>query len=380
VKYPESYYYFFVCKILTFILLPVFLLSNSDVMAQKKSQKKEQHFEVDVSFATIYDNNILKYSDKYIDRFLNGQDTGRFHINTYDDIVLNQTADLSASFRIIKKLKSKFNIYLYANEYMLNNIKNWYYVSFGFQQYITKRASFKLFYSYIPRFYVRHFRDEDWVEVYGYTPETFVQFAFAKDNYGFWIQNTFFKNTRIRLAVDYSQYYHNKHYTEYDCKNYNLGMSLYQPVHDKVKLEFGYEFEHSDARGFDETGETRENADDADATYREDGFVFGVNWELPKMKKIRHDVDVRMAYQKRYYLSKHYLEEDREHTGRVDDNFQLAANYSVNLNKSLKLGTFYKFYMRDSDSESPVNQLYLSGEKDYRQSQFGLQITYDIKF
>lgn len=366
------------------LLLTFFFCSIHSVSAQKKEDKKEnkeeKHFEAEVSFATIYDNNILKYSDKYIERFLNNQDEGRFHIKTYDDIILYQSVDIAASYRIIKKLKSKFNINFFSNSYMVNNIKNWYFVTFGYQQYITKRASFKVFYNYLPHYYVRHFRDEDWVDVYGYIPETFVQFAYAKDNYGFWIQNTFFKNTRINAGFDYSKYYHNKHYTEYDCKNYIFGISLFQPVLEKVRLEFGYENEHSNAKGYDEPGETKETADDADATYFENGFAFGVNWELPKIRKTKHGVDVKLSYQKRYYLSQHYLEEDREHTGRVDDNIQLVANYYVNLSKAFKLNAFYRFYKRNSDSESQINQLYLAVEKDYKQSQFGLQLTYNIKF
>jgi len=355
-------------------------LSNRDAIAQKKESKKEKHFEVDLSFATIYDNNILKYSDKYIDRFINNQDTGRFHIETYDDVILYQSAEIAATYRIIKNLKTRFNVNYFFNAYAVNGIKNWYYVNIGLQQFFTKKASFKIFYNYIPRFYVRHFRDDDWVEVYGYTPETFVQFSFAKENYGFWIQNTFFKNTRVRLAFDFSQYYHNKHYTEYDCRNYIFGVNLYQPLHEKVRLELGYEYEYSDAKGYDEPGETREGADDADATYKEYAFVLGVNWKLPEIKKKEHDLNLKLAYQKRYYLSEHYLEEDREHVSRIDDNFQLVANYNFDLSKSFTLGAFYRYYMRSTDSESIINRIYLSGEKDYNQSQFGLQVNYNVKF
>ena len=380
-KYIKPNFHLFPCNICVFLLILFFFFSNSDADAQQKSgKKKEKHFEAEFGFATIYDNNILKYSDKYLERFLNQQDEGRFHIDTYDDIILNQSLALTYTFRIFKELKSKINFNFNNNAYVVNGIKNWYFVSLGFQQYLTKRASFKLFYNYIPDYYVRHFRDEDWVNVYGYTPETFVPFSYAKDNYGFWIQNTFFKNTRINLGVDYSKYYHNKHYTEYDCKNYIIGISLYQPVNKKVRLEFGYENEHSNAKGYDEPGETKETADDADATYFENGFVFGVSWELPEIKKTGHSLDVKLGYQKRYYLSEHYLEEDREHAGRVDDNVQLAATYNVNLSKAFKLGAFYKFYMRNSYSESPVNQLYLAAEKDYRQSQIGLELTYNLKF
>lgn len=379
-KLLNFYHFFFPGRSCLLLLIFIFFLPNHEAYAQKKKSKKEKHFEAEISFATIYDNNILKYSDKYLERFLNQEDEGRFHIDTYDDIILYQSVGLSYSFNIFKKLKSRINFNFNNNAYIVNGIKNWNYISLGFQQYLTKRASFKLFYSYIPTYYVRHFRDEDWVNVYGYTPETFVPFGYAKDNYGFWIQNTFFKNTRIRLAFDYSKYYHNKHYTEYDCNNLTYGIGLYQAILKKLKLEIGYEFEMSDAKGYDEPGETKESADDSDATYEEDGFVFGLNWELPGFKKLDHNLDVKLGFQKRYYLSKHYLEIDQEHAGRVDDNFQLFVTYDVKLYKSLRLGAFYKFFMRDSDTKAVENKAYLSAEKNYRQSQFGLELTYNLKF
>ena len=314
-------------------------------MAQTKKKKKEKHFEVGVGLSTIYDNNILKYSDKYIERFLNNQDTGRFHIESYDDVIINQSAEFAATYRIIKDLKTRFNVNYFFNAYAVNGIKNWYFVNIGVAAvYYRKRPVLRSSTIIFPGFMFAISGTKTGSDVYGYTPETFVQFAFAKDNYGFWIQNTFFKNTRVRLALDYSKYYHNKHYTEYDCKNIIGGVALYQPLHEKVRLELGYEYEHSDAKGYDEPGETREGADDADATYNEYGFVLGVDWKLPEIKKKEHDLDVKLAYQKRYYLSEHYLEEDREHVSRVDDNIQLVVNYNFELNKSFTLGAFYRYY------------------------------------
>jgi len=214
--------------------------STCDILAQEKDKKKSVLYEAELSFATIYDDNILKYSEKYLDRFMNNADYGRFHIDTYDDVILFQSADLTSTFRIFKNLKSKVNFDINNNLYVVNGVKNWYYATLGFQQYLTKKASLKVFYTYIPDFYVRHFRDEDWVDLYGYTPVTFVPFSFSKDNYGFWIQNTFFKSTRIKLSLDYSKYYYNKHYTEYDSKNFLYGIYLYQTIFKKLRLEIEF--------------------------------------------------------------------------------------------------------------------------------------------
>jgi len=356
------------------------IFSGLQLYAQKKGSSKESPLDAEVRVGFIYDNNILKYSDKYLERFENGQDTGRFHIETYDDIILYQAADLNLTYRIFKNLKSKFSVNYFGNAYMVNNVKNWYNLSIGYQQYLTKKASFKIFYNYIPRFYVRHFRDEDLVRVYGYTPETFVPFSFSKDNYGFWIQNTFFKNSRVRVAFDYSVYYYNKHYTEYDSKNFTGGASLYQTLTKSLRLDMGYEYEYSDAKGYDQPGETKETADDADATYFENGFFLAVNLELPEVKKMEQEVNARLAYQKRVYTSEHYIEVDPEHVGRVDDNIQLALTYDVHFNKSLTMSAFYRFNFRDTDAKSQINQAYLSAEKDYDQSQVGIQVTYNTDF
>jgi hypothetical protein len=263
---------------------------------------------------------------------------------------------------------------------VVNGIKSWYYATLGFQQYITKRASVKVFYTYLPDFYVRHFRDEDWVEIYGYTPITFVPFSFSKDNYGIWAQNTFFKSTRIRLAFDYSKYYYNQHYTEYDSKNFLYGINLYQTIFDKIRLEIGYHYLTSDAKGYDAPGETKEHSDDADATFEEDGYRLGVVWELPRLNKMNHNLDLELDFEKRYYTTTHYVELDPEHAGRIDNCVQLSVAYDFELSRSLNLSAFYNFFFRDTYTASKYNAAYLSAEKDFRQSQIGLKAIYLLKF
>jgi hypothetical protein len=232
----------------------------------------------------------------------------------------------------------------------------------------------------MPEYYVRHFRDEDWVAVYGYTPQTFMPFSYSKDNYGFWIQNTFFKDTRIRLMMDYSRYYYNKHYTEYDSKNFLYGINLYQPIIKNLRVEAGYHYATSDAKGYDQPGETKQNSDDSDASYEEDGYRFGVTYDLPRIKKIDHNLAAEFVYEKRYFTSQHYLEEDREHAGRVDKVFEMSFTYAVEFSKSWKLSAFYNYFMRESSTSAVENQAYLSAEKDYHQSQVGLEVTYNLKF
>lgn len=378
------------------IFLIVFLLNISgiDLLSQTTTQKKTQTtgqkttqkkkskglgIDVDFGLGTMYDDNILKYSEKYLNRFMNGMDEGRFHVETYDDVIVSPSLTLAKPFRIFGKKLSTVDAGYTYNWYVINGIDNWSNFNIGFRQNFAKRASFKLIYSYIPTFYIRHFRDEDWVKVYGYTPITFQPYSFSKDTYAFWVQNTFFKNSRVMFTFNYQTYYHNEHYIEYDCDNTLYRIKLFQPLHKNLRLELMYQFTQSDAQGYDEPDESKYDSDDSDASFDEDGFTGGLIWTLPKIKKLNHSIKGECVIYKRYYKTEQFIEVDPLHAGRVDDNLRFYFTYDIALNKQWSLSAYYNWYYRDSGSSSPLNDWYISDEKDYKQNQVGLDIRYSIK-
>jgi len=360
-----------------FLIVFVFLLANNS-FAQKKSKKKSNNWRIDVGLSSTYDSNILKYSDKYIDRFMNNEDAGRFHIKTYDDLILNPTINTSYTFRVFNKLKSRLYFNLSSKYYVVNSIKNFDFASIAFRQDLSKKASFKIGYSYIPYFYIRHFRDDDWVDAFGYVEKTFKPMGFAKDNYTFEIQNTFLKKTRVKYYMAFMQYYYNEHYTEYNSTNILYGIKVYQPISKNVKLTLGYEFVNSDAQGYDDINETKETSDDSDGTYKSDLFFVGVNWKMPKLKKHSNSLNIDCKFYKQYFSSMHFVEEDPTHAGRVDTNFRIYSTYKLKLSKKMGLSLFYNYLFRKTISVSDYNKEYLSNEKDYNQSQIGIKITYRL--
>jgi hypothetical protein len=366
------------------LLILLLIGMTAPVLAQEKTKEKQKKktrvYELKVGLSSFYDDNILKYSDKYLTRFMNNEDFGRFHIDTYDDVVIKPSLQLAGTYRIFKKKRTRFNFSTNYNAYVINEVKNWAFYSAGIQQSFAKRAIARFAYTYIPEFYVRHFRDQDLVRVYGYTPETFVPFSFSKDNYAFWVQNTFLKNTRIRLTFDYMIYYHNKYYTEYDCKNYKYGIFMGQPLNKKVNLQFGFAYTQSNPKGYDEPFETKESSDDADASFESDDYSLELSWQLPDFKKRKHNLNAGIGYSNRYYTTEKSAIEDAEHSGRVDDVLGLSAPYSVGLSKSFDLSLFYNFNLRDSWTTSDINSNYVSNEKDYLQNQVGFQLIYSLKF
>ncbi|MBK6962898.1 MAG: hypothetical protein IPH20_02930 [Bacteroidales bacterium] len=359
------------------ILLTVFTYSG--ISAQSNSGKQKPGLNISAGLTTYYDNNILKYSDKYIDRFLNNQDEGRFHIKTYDDMILSPEIELSSSYRLIGKLNTTLSAGYKLNAYIVNSNVNRSYWSLGLRQYITRKSSIKISWEYIPEYYVRHFRDDDWVEIYGYTPETFKPFSFSKDNYGAEFVNTFFRNTRLKLIFDYSTYYYNSHFTEYDCNNKAFEVNLRQPLNKNIKAEVSYTYTLSKAKGYDEPGESKQDSDDSDGSFEDDSFLVRVFWELPELKKHKHSLDAKIEFGNRYYTSDKSIIIDPLHAGRFDKNLRLNGTYSFDISKSLALAVFCNWFGRNASSVSEENKEYISGEKDYQQSQIGLSINYSLK-
>lgn len=364
--------------LLLFILL--FSFSALDGLAQSsKKKKKAKPLQFKVGLTTIYDNNILKYSDKYLDRFMNGEDPGRFSIETYDDLIINPSLGGTYSFNVFKKAKSIINASISPRIYVVNSIKNWLFWTVGFQQYLSKKASFKIYYSYIPEFYVRNFRDDQWIDVYGYKPISFTPYSFSKDNFGFYIQNTFLKSTRLRFTLNYARYYHNEHYTEYDSKDWLYGIYLNQRITKKFRIEAGYQYVTSDAKGYDASYQTPETTTGPDATFVEDRYSFGFIWYLPKIKKRSNNLDVDLLIMNRYYSSPYPPLEDPLHAGRYDHNYRVFFKYNYSVSKSFKVTLFYNWLMRDTETKAAINATYVSNEKDYRQDQVGIKLVYGIK-
>jgi hypothetical protein len=367
-----------------FFYLLIFSFSTSEnVLAQKNTKQKTYHWEVQLSLGTMYDNNILKYSDKYIERFLNSKDEGRFHISSYDDLVFPHSVDIIYSNQIIGDQVTVFTAGYNSNAYSYNGIKTWgrYYINW--RQYVVKSTSFLVSYSYIPNFYIRHFRDDDWVDRLGYTPETYQPYEFSKDEFSAWVQHSFFwKTTRARLYFSYMRYFHNEHYTEYDSDNYLYGFRVYQTLSKSIRVNAGYKYITSDAKGIDLVNDTDEAAlaSRGDATYEEHIYSVGAGFKFPKVFGLKNDISITGQYQERFYKTDHFLELDPLHAGRFDKNIRIYSRYNLYLFSYLSLTAFFNWIYRDTETSADLNREYVSNEKDYSQYQLGIRINYKIKF
>ena len=134
---------------------------SANVYPGDKSKPKIRSWEFNYSLATIYDNNILKYSDKYLQRFQNGEDQGRFRINSISDITLLNSFKVVGNMYLFGKHKSEPSIGIRYKGYSGNRVKNFWGFNVGWRQYLSRKTSFKITFSHTPDFYVRHYRDRD---------------------------------------------------------------------------------------------------------------------------------------------------------------------------------------------------------------------------
>lgn len=367
-------------NIFSLLLILILILPESELAAEKKPGKKVKHWEVDLSISPFYDSNILKYSDKYIDRFMNRQDEGRFQINRYDDLVTNYSAGLSYTNQFIKKLNSTFSFDFGYSRYSFNPVKNWLRYSIGWRQDFLSTSSFNISYSYIPHFYVRHFRDEEWITVYGYIPLTFKPYEFSKDDFSFWIQHNIFKSTKVRGYFSFMKYFLDPNNTEYDSKDYVYGLRIYQQVTKYLNINAGYKYLYSDAKGYDQAGESKETSDDVNATNYGHNFVAGLNYTLPKILNMNNSIGLDFSYERCFYTTGQFYELDPIHAGRNDKNYDLTVTYNLKLPGDVGMSAFYNLMGRKTGTPVDINAEYISDEKSYEQYQMGMKFNYNINF
>ncbi len=343
-----------------------------------KNHNKYQKWDFKVSQAFIYDNNILKYSDNYINLFVSELNPGRFNINTYDDFVLNSSLRASYTVNLIKNLKTTINVNANYKTYTHNNIKNWGQVSLGLKQHITKKSSIKFQYNYIPDYYIKHFRDNDWVNIYGYQPFTFKPFSFTKNSYELKYQNTLFNNTKLFLTFSVIQLFYNENFTEYDCNNLSYSIRINQPINKTVTVETGYRFINSNAKGYVQPDGDKNSSPYADASNNDNTFYLGLGMKLPRVLKLKSSLKIKASFGKRLYKSEKSIVIDPLHVGRNDNNYRINFLYKIRPTKNLSVYGFYTFYKRNTGSDYNINKKYISNEKDYTQYQTGLGITYNF--
>lgn len=333
-----------------------------------------------IALGTIYDNNALRYSDKYLGRFEQREDEGRFHIGTTDDLAFHSTFRLERRLNPFGEAASLLSGDLHLWNFTRNGIKNWWSFTLAARQELPERFTLSVAYSHIPDFYVRHYSDDDWEPRVGQTPARFQPFSFTKDEYRIAIQRQFFQSTRFRVTYAAQRYYYNEHYTEYDSRNGVWNFEGSHPLLSTLRVSAGYMYTTSDAQGVDAPGEVRSASDDADGSFREDAYSGGLAWRLPRIAGMTTRLSLDAEYSRRCFSSSRLYFLDQQHAGRVDHEYQASLRWSVGLGDDWETSIGYTWRQRDARSSITENEIILSDEKDFREYQVEIGLTYDLAF
>ncbi len=358
-----------------FVLLPVLFLH-----AQQKRGKSRGIFKADFSIQTAYDDNVLKYSVKYLDRFMNRQDEGRFEMQTYDDLSVKMRLGMYYKAKWAGKRYTRIGGSYLRMQYAVNGFKSWDLYTLYLRQDLSRKTSLQATYQYLPYFYVRTYRDEDLVDIYGYEPRTFRPFEFSKEHYGLTFRTKFSKpGLSLRWDMGIHRYFHNEHFTEYDAGKYYSGVRLWFSASRKFKINTAYQYAYNDAEGTDEPGEDKRNSDDPDATFSENKFSIKVTYNLPKWFHKRQSIDLGGVYTLRGFNTEKNYRDDPTHAGRLDHIGAVSVQYSVRWNKRVKSGLFVHYNYRNSTNDgSEYYRELLADEKNYNQTLYGISFSYQI--
>ena len=77
-----------------------------------------------------YDDNVFRYADADIDRFVNNIEPYRYPIETYDDLITTLQMHAKIRSKLIMNSSTTFNLRIRGNLYYQNSIKDYASLSF----------------------------------------------------------------------------------------------------------------------------------------------------------------------------------------------------------------------------------------------------------
>ena len=322
---------------LTGILLAFFVASNGGWWPIHPLPGTIARISVDFT----YDSNPFRYSDKDIDLFDRGSYPYRFPFKTRDDLKIRTRLD-------IRRFKGRagFRLTIANSAYLSNREKSSIYLGA-----LLKYRSLYLQASYLPDFLIRYYPDYD----SGSTIYLPCYYTEAKAEIGIIALRRPLRITAFGLAGKRA---YPDNFREYDTGFLGAGLRLKKKL-SKAEVKISYMFDRGVARGYDEEGETRENSDDADISYRRHTLAFGFDRNLGSLS-------LALEYR---FRSKDFTGKDLWHRDRTDRDNRFTLTVERPLNNRLSLSAGYTFEMRSTDS--PYSDS-IEEVKSYKRHLFGL--------
>lgn len=319
--------------------------------------------------ASYYDDNILRYSEKFIERFENGRDPDRFRVESLDDVIQRLDLTVDRDFAGLGGRRAEFTLDVGHRAYSRNSIKDWTRFSASVGQDLGLGRAFELSISWLPGFYVRHLRDSD-LRGGGPSVDPFQPFEFDKGDVRLDYSHRLGIDHRARWHLGLASFRHVDAFREFDSDNVFAGLRLDSRLSRTFRLSYALEYTDSAARGWDEEGETLETSDDTDPSYRQWDVMVAARFRLPG--KRRSTLFLQAEVGLREYTTDKPASVAPLHNGREDDLLRFYASWQLDLGKGYSLTLFGQ--LRDRSSTALI-EADIGDEKDYEQYELGLRLT-----
>jgi hypothetical protein len=316
-----------------------------------------------------YDDNVLRYSERYLEAFRTRDDAGRFHIGTSDDAIMALGVRLDRILFPRHDLRTTVYAEGEYSRYLRNTVKNWGSLGVGIRQELPFRASLSIAYDYIPAFYLRHYRDQDWVDAGISGSAAYQPFSYERDDVRTSLAATLPTGTGLRFGVAGGRLFHNEHFTEYDARTTTWTWEASQRA-GPVRVALRYDYETSRSR--------RPVPGTTDASYDEDEGRASVSWTL-QMLGYPLLCEGGASYARRCFTTTSAVELDPLHAGRVDHTVTFSLAVGASLTSALDVGIGAAWRRRDATG-APANDASLSLERDFTQFQMEATVEYALRF
>ena len=348
--------------------LPMLLRVQVATADEQAAQLTPARWSLGGRFASFYDDNILRYSEKFIERFERGQDPGRFHVDSLDDVVQRVDLTLGRRFPGVRRRPALLELYLEHRAYSRNPIKDWTKVAASWQQDLGLGRRLGVVASWAPSFYVRHLRDSDLTGSGGNDP--FRAFEFDRAELRLEVAHRAATSFDLRYHLGLADFRHAAAFREFDSQNLFAGLRLDQRVGRGWRLSYGLEQTISGARGYDEDGETLATSDDTDPSFRQTDLMLAARYRFPG--KRRSTLFLQAEAGLREYTTDKPATQAPLHAGRRDDLLRFYLSWRLSLSSRYGLTVFAQ--TRDRSSDAPI-RLDIGEEKDYKQFELGARVS-----
>ncbi len=309
-----------------------------------------------VSLGIKYDSNICSLSDYEMSGFKAGKQD--FLIETSDDAIFQLKCGINLD-ESLGKYQIEGGLSFSGNGNISNSVMS--DINIGYSASLRRRNTrLKISGNFFPNSRNRAYIDVDSGTLQWSSYKSISGRVEFRQRIGFGIY--------LSTQYEYRWSRYNDYFPEYDAIRHGLSISANRYV--PFGIGMGYTFYKSDARGYDERGETKASSDETDVSYEEDNFYFSIGYDLDIWNR-KMTPSLKFEASHRVYTSTKPYWVDPLHLGRDEWTFDVEPALSSEIMENIEGGIFCEITLRDAESKHNPN---ISKLRYYEKTTVGLSI------